>query len=60
MSVSEKNSLVIIGIDGMCPKLFEYLAGKNELPVLNALMRKGQYRRLRVTIPLKVQSLGQR
>jgi len=51
MSVSGKNSLAIIGIDGMCPRVFEYLSGKGDLPVLNALMKKGQYSRMRVTTP---------
>jgi len=49
--MSERNKVLVVGLDGASPESLFHLARKGFLPTLNGIMRGGAYGKLRSTIP---------
>ena len=49
--MSERNKLLVVGLDGASPDPLFRLARKDVLPTLNGIMRGGAYGKLKSTIP---------
>lgn len=46
-----KNRVVVLGFDGMDPRILERLMREGRMPMMQALIEKGGYTRLKTTIP---------